>query len=217
MLLRFLRYHAAKIIGAAAHGAVSPPDIKRRPGSWHHTDIAWMADLVRAVPGDFAEIGVFRGAAFTKLALAAIEQQKIAHAFDSFAGMDEPAPEDGGQYPKGRFDIGGAEKFVQLMNVAGLVPSTYRVWAGYIPACFANVPPEQGFSLVVIDVDHYRPTAASLAWACPRINRGGILALDDFLPASSRLATKAIMEFLARDTRFEELARFNQQLILRKT
>ena len=105
---------------------------------------------------------------------------------------------------------------MELMKEAGIAPNTYRMWPGFIPECFAGVPASQRFSLVIVDVDHYKPTEACLQWTRSRINHGGILALDDFLPESDRYATKAIKEFLLHDRDFEELARFNQQLILRR-
>jgi hypothetical protein len=68
----------------------------------------------------------------------------------------------------------------------------------------------------MIDVDHYQPTAESLVWAAPRVSRGGVLALDDYLSATDLLATKAIKEFLRGNSDFERMAEFNQQLILRR-
>lgn len=214
MLLRFVKREARRWWSGRAR---APPAVERRTGAWHHEDLAWMARLVRHVPGDFAEIGVFRGAAFRKLAALAHEQGRTTHAFDSFRGMAAPQPEDGGQYAAGKFDIGGADAFVRLMGEAGVAREWYRVWAGYIPDCFTDVPPDTRFSLVVVDVDHYRPTADSLAWAAPRIAPGGVLALDDFVPAHDRLATRAIREFLDQQRGFERIAEFNQQLILRRT
>lgn len=175
-----------------------------------------MARTVRDVPGDFAEIGVFRGAAFRKLTALAREQNRIAHAFDSFHGMGDPGPEDGEHYPKGKFDVGGRGAFMSLMDEAGVARDCYRLWPGYIPFCFESFPAQLRCSLVLIDVDHYQPTAESLLWAAPRINRGGILALDDYIPAIDLLATKAIKEFLARESCFDTVAEFNQQLILRR-
>ena len=193
------------------------PAVERRHGSWHHADLEWLAPMVASIPGDFAEIGVFRGAAFRKVAALAAAQNKLAHAFDSFAGMDEPTAEDGTAYPKGRFDIGGPAEFERLMNKAGLAREQYRMWPGYVPDCFSRVPVEQRFSFVILDLDHYQPTVHALQWLAPRISPNGILALDDFVPGATGLASKAIREFLAVDRTFRKIAAFNQQLILRKT
>jgi hypothetical protein len=69
-------------------------------------------------------------------------QGRVAHAFDSFVGMDEPSPEAGSGYPKGRFNIGGVERFAGLMRAEGLMPDAYRCGRGYIPDCFLSVPPK---------------------------------------------------------------------------
>jgi len=217
MLLTFLSREAAKLLGwVAGNNPADLPQVERRCGSWHHADIEWLANRARNVPGDFAEIGVFRGAAFRKVAALAAQQGKLAHAFDSFVGMDEPTAEDGSQYPKGKFDIGGPDQFIRLMTEAGVPRESYRVWAGYVPGCFEPAPQALRFSLAILDLDHYRPTVEGLAWLAPRINDGGLLALDDFVPSHDALATRAIREFLATDKRFEKIAFFNQQLILRK-
>ncbi len=192
------------------------PAVERRHGSWHHADLEWLAPRVAAIAGDFAEIGVFRGAAFRRLATLAADQHKLAHAFDSFAGMAEPTAADGSAYPKGRFDIGGPAEFLRLMDKAGVAREHYRLWPGYVPDCFNAVPPELRFSFVILDLDHYLPTVHALQWLLPRISPGGILALDDYIAGGNALASKAIGEFLAQDRSFDKVAAFNQQLILRK-
>jgi hypothetical protein len=215
MFLKFLKNElAAKLFGAGTRPA--PPTGERRHGFWHHADLEWMAQSVRHVPGEFAEIGVYRGAAFRMLVELAHGQGRMAHAFDSFRGMADPSPEDGEQYPRGKFDIGGPESFMKLMDEAEISRDHYRLWPGFIPSCFETFPAQSRFALVVIDVDHYQPTADSLHWAVPRMNRGGLLALDDYLPSTDLLATKAIKEFLASAYDFDRIAEFNQQLILRR-
>lgn len=194
----------------------TPPDVPRRHGTWNHADIDWMAARVRGVPGDFAEIGVFRGAAFRRVAALAAAQQRMAHAFDSFHGMGEPSEHDGTHYPKGKFDIGGPERFVALMDEAGVPRNAYRVWPGYVPACFDGAPESLRFALAILDVDHYEPTVEGLRWLAPRIVPGGLLALDDWLPAHDGMATKAIKAFLAERPPFTRVAEMNQQLILRR-
>ena len=217
MLLKLLARDAARLVGNAFSGnPLDLPQVKRHTGNWHHDDIDWLALKVRDVPGDFAEIGVFRGAAFRKVTMLALQQGKIAHAFDSFIGMDEPSPADGTSYPKGKFDIGGPDEFVRLMTKVGIARELYQIWPGYVPACFASVPESLRFSFVILDVDHYQPTVDALRWLPARISDAGILAIDDYLPHTNSMASKAIKEFLATDHGFEKIATFNQQLILRK-
>ena len=200
----------------AAGNPLDLPAVERRHGTWNHADLEWLAPKVAGIAGDFAEIGVFRGAAFRKLAELAARQGKLAHAFDSFAGLDEPTAADGSAYPKGMFDIGGPAEFTRLMDKAGMPRQHYRMWAGYVPACFGAVPADLKFSFVILDLDHYQPTVDALQWVTPRISSGGILALDDFMPHGTALASKAIREFRAQDKSFRKIAEFNQQLILQK-
>jgi hypothetical protein len=216
MLNRLLHSVSRVITNSFDRNPLDLPHVSRRTGTWNHADIEWLASKVRNVTGDFAEIGVFRGAAFRKLAALASEQGKLAHAFDSFVGMNDPAPEDGGHYPKGKFDIGGPDQFANLMSEAGVKRKCYELWPGYVPDCFAGVPSDQKLSLAILDVDHYHPTVDALRWLSPRISPQGILALDDFLPHADILASKAIKEFLLTEHGFEKIAFFNQQLILRK-
>ena len=219
MLLTLLKREVARVVDNVRSGnPLDLPRVPRQTGTWNHADLEWLASKVSGVPGDFAEIGVFQGAAFRKVATLAEQQGRRAHAFDSFAGMNEPSPADAGSYPKGMFDIGGPETFVQLMTASGVDRARYDVWPGYVPECFARVPENLRFSWAIVDLDQYQPTADALRWVPARINTGGILALDDYVPVVNRgkLATRAIDEFLATAHGFERIALFNQQMILRK-
>lgn len=204
------------ISGLKRTDALAPPSVERRTGSWNHDDLTWLAGLVMEVPGDFAEVGVFRGAAFRKLAALAYSQDRMAHAFDSFRGMAPPQVKGDEPYAAGMFDIGGPDQFVRLMEKSSVRRDSYRLWAGFIPECFKDVPDSLRFALAILDVDHYQPTVDGLKWLAPRISPGGILALDDYLEGYTTLASGAIKEFLATKPDFDTVAQFNQQLILRK-
>jgi O-methyltransferase len=185
-------------------------------GAWRYADLTWLTRQVASVEGDFAEIGVYRGRAFRRLAPLARRQGKLAHAFDSFVGLDEPGALDTPEFPKGRFGVGGVEAFAARMDRYRVARSSYQLHAGYIPDCFADVPASFRLSFAVLDVDHYEPTVEALDWLWPRLNLGGLLALDDFLPEYEILATRAIKEFLRARADFDLIAFFNQQLILKK-
>ena len=204
------------IVKLRQRNALAPPPVQRRTGSWHHDDLAWLASLVAELPGDFAEVGVFRGAAFRKLAELARLQARMAHAFDSFRGMAQPQVEGDAHYPRGMFDIDGPEQFVRLMDRSAVARDSYRMWEGFVPECFQGVPDSLQFALAILDLDHYQPTVDGLSWLAPRITKGGILALDDYLEGYTTLASRAIKEFLASKPAFDIVAHFNQHLILRK-
>jgi hypothetical protein len=187
-------------------------------GVWRHADLAWLSRQVQHVDGDYAEIGVFRGHAFRKIATLAHSQGKKAHAFDSFVGLDDPGDLDGPaqDFPRGMFGVGGPQTFAARMDGYNVPRAFYQLHAGYIPDCFTDVPDAVRFSFALLDVDHYEPTVQALDWIWPRLNATGVLALDDFLPSHEILATRAIKEFLRRQNDFDIIGFFNQQLILRK-
>ncbi len=159
------------------------------------SELALAVNEVKSVPGDFAEIGVFRGASLRRFAGHAAIQHRIVHGFDSFTGMNDPGEYDGTSYPKGKFDVGGLEGF--LKNYFQDVPkASYRLWQGFVPDSFTQFPEDIRFSLIYVDLDHYYPTVLAIQWAWQRLNNGGILILNDFTSDTSQLASKAIDEFL---------------------
>ena len=103
------------------------------------------------------------------------------------------------------------------MSARGFQPDQYQVWDGFIPHCFHKSPADLSFSFVLLNVDNFEPTVAGLDWAWHRLNRNGILALDDFYPGHEVEASKAIKDFLRRMDNYYIVDHVNNQLILRKT
>lgn len=189
------------------------PNVERKKGSWHEADLECFTRMACDVDGDFGEIGVFRGGTLAKLIPFAKKQKKQTHGFDSFLGTAQPGTYD--SRPKGDLSVGGPENFVKIMRWRGFIPDAYKMWIGYIPACFHRAE-HLRFSFVIVDVDNYQATKDSLEWVWSRINTGGILALDDFYPHGDQEATKAIKEFVRDQTDFYILDYFNHQLFLKK-
>jgi hypothetical protein len=198
-------------------GTLLAGGVPRRSGSWAHEDLDRLAEGVRGVSGDFAEIGVFRGAAFSRLARLAEASGRMAHAIDSFVGMAEPGEHDGDRYPKGRFGIGGPEAFRDIMDRNGVQRAAYQVHAGYVPQVLDSITPETRFALAVIDLDHYQPTVDAMRWVWDHLEPGGIMALDDYYPGQPKLASRAIGEWLAKHHGYTTPSLRNHQLIIRKS
>jgi len=153
---------------------------------------------------------------FRWLVAMAARRDCLAHAFDSFVGMPEPGEFDSAHYPKGTFDVGGKEGFRKLMDEHGADPAYYRLWPGWIPACFIGADALQ-FAFVFVDVDVYEPTLAALAWAWPRLAPGGILLADDYFPGSKIMAGRALTEWLPQPGPDATVLQIeNSQLLIRK-
>jgi O-methyltransferase len=186
-------------------------------------DDARLSSLLQRVahlPGDYAEIGVFKGATFTRLARHAAGAGIVAHAFDSFQGMDEPTDMDGPQYPKGKMSCGGVRWFAGMMRAHGIEPNSYKLHAGYVPACFDDVAADQLFRFALVDLDQYAPTLAALEWVWPRMSSGGVVVCDDYFPGADRYASAAVDVFLRQPPGPYErsiIGLFGSQLVLEVT
>jgi len=149
-------------------------------------DASLYSRSLEQISGAVAEIGVWKGTRFAEYVKVTSKKGFVSHAFDSFIGMNDPGPLDGSFYPKGKFDIGGPGVFCGLLKELG-VEDNYEVFAGYVPDCFKNVDPEQKYSLVRIDLDHYQPTVLAANWAWPRVSMGGWLMISFYGRLASRV------------------------------
>jgi len=173
---------------------------------------------LKTVDGDFAEVGVARGGTFQHVIQVALSYQKAAHAYDSFIGMNSPSANDAGQYPKGKFDVGGVAGFNTKMQKLGCHHSKYKTFPGYIPECFNGVDAQQRYSFIYLDVDHYEATKIALPWCWDRLNIGGMLLLDDYVVNKTALASLAINEWLATVVdEYDYIELSNTQLAITKT
>jgi len=150
--------------------------------------------LTHGLTGDFAECGVYRGGSAYLMAkdLARHAPGKRLHLFDSFAGLSEPGPLDGGHWRAGALAGTLPEVTANLAEYSGLI----EIHAGWIPECFREVIDRQ-FCFVHIDVDLHEPTLASLDFFAPRMVQGGIIVSDDYGFETCPGARRAVDEFAA--------------------
>lgn len=167
--------------------------MKKISGYLMSEDLVKVLREVKDVSGAIAEVGVYKGKLFNKLALFGGLSNKQAHAFDSFEGMDKPGEYDRDRYRQGACNCGGVEAFKEIMHQYGFSDKEYIIHQGFVPDCFPE--DNQRYSFVYIDLDHYSPTVKAIEYFHPRIVNGGILGFDDFY-AKNDLASRAIKEFI---------------------
>jgi len=153
-----------------------------------------LMEEAEGVPGDFAEVGAFKGVTTRRMIPEAVRQGKLVRVFDSFAGLAPPGPHDSGY--ASNFDVGGVDKFVALMEANPSEAAGYLVHPGWIPDCFALAGHVYPISFCYLDVDRYQPTLDALRWVWPRLAKGANLVLDDVCTVEARVG-KALAEFLA--------------------
>jgi hypothetical protein len=166
------------------------------PGRASFEHLRPLLPLVAGVPGDFLELGVWRGATFVPLARAAAERGRVAHAVDSFEGMLPPSEKDRDEkgrqsYPAGALSAGGTADFERL--VAGM--DNVRIHAGFVPPVLRSIETPAGVAFAHVDLDQYLPTRLALEWLWTRANPGGLIVCHDYWPGRRCLAALAIDEF----------------------
>jgi hypothetical protein len=167
------------------------------------------------VPGDIAELGVFRGLGLLTWAnllecFAIGDRTKIVYGFDNWAGFESFSPEDGAEVGEAHKVQGGFNPVAfreELAEAIGIfdkdrfVPWKARVKlidgdiSQTVPQ-FVNENPGVRFSLVHFDCDLYAPTKASLDALWPCVSRGGIILFDEYAISDWPGETRAVDEFL---------------------
>ena len=138
------------------------------------------AELTRDVPGDMAELGVYKGG--SALVLADLMPQKTLHLFDTFSGLPHneewPYNPKGHDLSKGRF-YADVEDVIKLLigrdtrfHIGRFSDVTNRPWEHMLP--------DKPFSFVHIDCDLYQSAKDAIHWFWPRMNVGGIMFFDDY-------------------------------------
>ena len=145
------------------------------------------------IPGDIAELGVFRGG-FASLISAAFPDRRF-HLFDTFCGFSDPdiAIEQAGHYSKAQTgDF--ADTSVEFVRKRLPYPKNAVFYQGFFPDTFQNCHTEC-FCFVSIDADLYAPTAAALPLFWERLSPGGVLMIHDVNSTQFTGAGKAVREF----------------------
>jgi hypothetical protein len=158
--------------------------------------------IEETVPGDFAELGVWRGNTAAVLAHYAHESGRRMFLLDTFEGFD-------------RRDLHGidADKISAFQNtsiplvqqVVGKTLSNCIYVRGRFPESTSDELRQAQFALVSLDCDLYEPMKAGLEFFYPRMPKGGMLLLHDYSSLRWNGAKKAVDEFCARVGEFAVL------------
>jgi O-methyltransferase len=143
-----------------------------------------------AIPGSFAEVGVWRGD--TSRLIHGLAPDRRYYLFDTFEGFPESDLEPGWGEDK-RFRDTGVDR---VLDRVGRSPNVVAK-PGYVPATFDGLEHER-FAFVLLDLDLYDPTVASLEFFYPRLEPGAFLFVHDYNNVESNWACKrALDSFLA--------------------
>lgn len=166
--------------------------------NWKSFERRWnvgeLLKLLVDVPGQLAECGVFRGGNAYQMCAFAQKNGRRVHLFDSYEGLSAPTDADGAYWQKG--DLSASEQLVHA-NLAEF--DCFDTYKGWIPEAFPKVM-DHTYAFVHIDVDLEQPTYDSMAFFYPRLNKGGIILLDDHGYDTCPGARKAALDYMADKT-----------------
>lgn len=145
------------------------------------------------VTGDFAELGVYRGATAAVLAMMARRIGRSVYLLDTFEGFIERDLVD---VNSGR-DLQFSDTSIEAVRaLVGEDELTHYI-KGHFPETASQIPDNKTFSLVHIDCDLYAPFKHALEYFWPRLSPGGFLVMHDYLSLHWAGTEKAVDEFFA--------------------
>jgi len=146
------------------------------------------------IPGDFAELGVYRGNTSSVLAHFAKLFNREVFLFDTYSGFDEKDLQgiDTGRGQESLFENTSTDIVKGLINEDS---ECCHFIKGYFPESITEACKIRNYSFVSIDCDLYEPTKAGLNFFYPLMKNGSIFALHDYSSLSWPGVKKAIDEF----------------------
>jgi O-methyltransferase len=163
----------------------------------------------RTLPGDAAEVGVYRGGTARLLAKTLAAERRIVHLFDTFSGMPVVDPAR---------DLHAAGDFrdTSLQAVGAYLADcpNVRLHAGLFPATAAPLA-QLTFSFVHVDVDIYQSVWDCCQFFYPRLAPGGLLVFDDYGMITCPGAKQAVDEFFAEKPEYPCYLPTGQAVVVR--
>jgi hypothetical protein len=146
---------------------------------WNLQTVLWGAQQARNLPGDFVELGVFRG--HTTLFLAEYLEfaawPKRWWLYDTFEGIPDDQL-DAGWEAVNKVNYKGTFTFEEVRDRFAAFPNI-TVTQGRVPQIFDQVCPEQ-ISFMHIDLNNATAEVGALDALYDRITPGGVIVFDDY-------------------------------------
>lgn len=153
--------------------------------------------LDRGVPGDIVEFGCYIGTTslFIRRLLDQRHENRTFHVYDSFEGLPPKSREDespaGADFQAGKLAV-SKKQLIREFQKANLTPPViHKGWFNDLTA--DDVPDQIAFAF--LDGDFYDSIKSSLKLVLPRMGKGGIIVIDDYVREALPGAAKAVREF----------------------
>lgn len=157
----------------------------------------------RATPGDVVEFGCYIGTTslFIRrlLDVLAPSYHRDFYVYDSFEGLPEKSSADasraGEQFTAGELAV-SKKQFIREFQKAHLKPPI--IHKGWFKDLNVNDVPEK-IAFAFLDGDFYESIRDSLKLVLPRMQKGGVLIIDDYAREALPGAARAVHEHFSPD------------------
>ena len=135
---------------------------------------------------------------FAMSAARGVTESVTAHLYDAWAGMRDDLLEDSEKHLAGEYDYLNVETTKKNLNNAGLNGFCFN--EGFIPSLFIEQTGPEDLVWLHIDLNSSAPTWSAMNHFWPRLERGGVILLDDYA-LSGYEATKRVIDVWIADTK----------------
>ena len=149
--------------------------------------------MSEGIPGDFAELGVWRGNTASVLAHFAAENNRRVVLFDTFKGFSDSDLRGIDSKKEPAFSDTSLEEVKALL---GSHAPICEFGIGYFPDSVTEAH-RRIYSVVSLDCDLYLPTKAGLNFFYPLMSKGGLLMIHDYSSRQWEGSKQAVDEFCA--------------------
>jgi O-methyltransferase len=154
-------------------------------------ELHMLARQMKQVPGDFLEVGVWRGGSGALLARVASEMNKVVYLADTYEGVVYASDFDT-SYVGGEHADTSIELVESLFRATGI--TNHRILPGIFPKETHQFIESEFLSLVHIDVDVYESGKLVWEYIQPKLTIGSVVVFDDFGFISCSGITKLVEE-----------------------
>ncbi len=153
-----------------------------------------------SVPGDFIEMGVYKGGSALVMATALADEQSeySLHLLDSWEGLPPPSEEDEGTIAHAGIFADTSPHEVERALLQLQLREYCQIHQGVFADTLQHI--RGPFALAHIDCDFYEAVKECLLYVLPRMAEGGIIIVDDVGTESLRRfpgVWKAVQECIA--------------------
>lgn len=144
------------------------------------------------IEGDFAEVGVYKGATASILSYFGKLFHRKVYLFDTFEGFhDSDLLGIDSNKLRRQFNDVKMQDIIEKLDM-----DTCKIIKGFFPDSINSECKNTRYSFVHLDCDLYSPTKAGLEFFWERLNEGGFIFIHDYFTGYWEGVTKAVNEFI---------------------